>query len=234
MKILGFFKEEEVMSNQMKFMVGIEEVQDVSKERKLILRERINTYGVGSLLDFEALSFLVGVKEKELRKFDSLADLRDGIDLIEATDLQRQKLKAFFVMANRFSKERRGEVTKISSPSDVAKLMMDDMKHLKKEYFKILILDTKNQVLSIEQISEGTLNASLVHPREVFKPAIQKSANAIILCHNHPSQICKYSNEDLQITKRLIEAGNVIGISILDHIIIGGEEHFSFKEEGLI
>ncbi|MGF7058697.1 JAB domain-containing protein [Brassicibacter mesophilus] len=223
------------MSNaQMKFMVGNEAVRGFEKERKDILKERINTYGIASLLNFEALSFLTGIKEEELRKFENLQDLREEIEMLNATDLQKQKLKAFFTMAVRYSQERRGEITKISSPSDVANLLMDDMKHLKKEYFKIVILDTKNQVISVEQISEGTLNSSLVHPREAFKPAIQRSASAIILCHNHPSQIANPSNEDINISKRLIEAGKIIGISVLDHVIIGGDKYYSLKEEGLI
>jgi DNA repair protein RadC len=98
----------------------------------------------------------------------------------------------------------------------------------------VMLLNTKNRVLGLETVSIGSLNASLVHPREVFKKAIQRSAAAIILMHNHPSGDPSPSPEDLQITDRLCEAGRVIGIEILDHIIIGDHVYASFKEKGLI
>ena len=111
---------------------------------------------------------------------------------------------------------------------------MDDMRYLNKEYFRIAILDTKNQIQCIENISVGTLNASIVHPRDVFKIAIKRNANSIILIHNHPSGDTTPSNEDISITNRLIECGNLVGIKVLDHIIIGDNKFLSFKEKNLI
>lgn len=103
------------------------------------------------------------------------------------------------------------------------------------EVFAILMLDTKNNITAISEVSRGTLNASIVHPRDVFKRAILQNANAIILLHNHPSGDPKPSNEDINITKRLVEAGNLLGIKVLDHVIIGNESRYtSFKEENLI
>lgn len=122
---------------------------------------------------------------------------------------------------------------KISSPSDAYNLMYQCMKFEQVEHFKILILDIKNNVRSIESISTGSLNSSIVHPREVFKPAIKKSAGSIILVHNHPSGETEPSNEDIALTNRLDEAGKILGIKVLDHIIIG-DTYYSFKEEGLI
>ena len=111
---------------------------------------------------------------------------------------------------------------------------MEEMRYLTKEHFKIAILDTKNQIISIENISIGNLNASIVHPREVFNIAIKRSANSIILVHNHPSGDPTPSTEDINITHRLIDAGNIIGIKVLDHIIIGDNKYISFKQKNII
>jgi DNA repair protein RadC len=122
---------------------------------------------------------------------------------------------------------------KISSPADVYNLLAPSLRFEQVEHFQILILDTKNNVRSLETISIGTLNSSVVHPREVFKPAIKKSACSIILVHNHPSTEPEPSHEDIVLTNRLVEAGKIMGIKVLDHIIIGNS-YFSFKEDGLI
>ena len=123
---------------------------------------------------------------------------------------------------------------KVTSPAIIADIVMDEMRYLTKEHFRIAILDTKNQILSIENISIGTLNASIVHPRDVFKIAIKRNANSIILIHNHPSGDTTPSNEDINITNRLIDAGNLVGIKVLDHIIIGDNKYLSFKEKNYI
>lgn len=111
---------------------------------------------------------------------------------------------------------------------------MDEMQYLKQECFKIIMLDTKNKVIKVEEITRGTLNSSLVHPREVFVKAIKQHAAAIILAHNHPSGDTEPSAEDKSITRRLVEAGELIGISVLDHIIIGRGTYMSFKQEKLL
>lgn len=122
---------------------------------------------------------------------------------------------------------------KISSPNDVYNLMAPSMRFEQVEHFKIIILDTKNNVRGVEHISTGSLNSSIVHPRETFKPAIKKSASSIILVHNHPSGESEPSHEDIVLTNRLEECGKILGIKVLDHIIIG-DYFYSFKEEGLI
>lgn len=124
---------------------------------------------------------------------------------------------------------------KITSPQDVYDLMAPEMKYLKKERFVTLLLNTKNEVLSIELISVGTLNASLVHPRDVMKVAVTKSAASVILCHNHPSfNHPEPSAEDKALTQRIKDASEIIGIKCLDHIIISGNRYFSFKENNEI
>ena len=111
---------------------------------------------------------------------------------------------------------------------------MEDMRYLKKEYFRILLLDVKNQILAKEDISIGNLNSSLVHPREVFHSAVKKSASSILLVHNHPSGNPEPSDNDLEITKRLVMAGEILGISVLDHLIIGDGRYVSLKERMII
>ena len=121
----------------------------------------------------------------------------------------------------------------MSSPGKVAELVMPRLRFLKQEHFLAIHLNTKNRVLAIETISIGTLDSSLVHPREVFRAAIKNSCASLILVHNHPSGEPYPSNEDLNITRRLKESGELLGIPVLDHIIIGGNKYISLREEGL-
>lgn len=122
----------------------------------------------------------------------------------------------------------------IRSPQDVFDLLEPDFRHLQQEHFICLFLSTKNQVISKELLSMGTLNATLIHPREVFRAAIKRSSASIICAHNHPSTDPSPSSEDINMTNRLMEAGSIIGIEVLDHIIIGGNRFYSLKEKGLI
>ncbi len=112
--------------------------------------------------------------------------------------------------------------------------MMEEMRYYKKEYFKIILLDTKNNIKKVSEISVGSLNSSIVHPREVFSEAVVNSASSIILVHNHPSGESEPSHEDIALTNRLDECGKILGIKVLDHIIIGDGVFYSFKEEGLL
>ena len=102
------------------------------------------------------------------------------------------------------------------------------------EVFGILVLNTKNKIVAVHEVSRGTLNASMVHPREVFKPAVLHNAAAIICFHNHPSGDLEPSREDIEITKRLVEAGKIMGIEILDHIIVSDDRYVSLKERGVV
>ena len=122
----------------------------------------------------------------------------------------------------------------IRSPQDVANLLLPEMRDLKKEHFKSLLLDTKNGVMKTHTVSVGILDSSLVHPREVFKDAIVASAAAMIVAHNHPSGDPTPSNEDKRVTLRLAEAGQLLGIELLDHIILGDNRWVSLKERGVI
>lgn len=123
---------------------------------------------------------------------------------------------------------------KITSPDEISSIYMEELRYLKKEVFKIVLLNTKNEIISDLEISVGSLNASIVHPREVFIEAIKRSANKILLIHNHPSGNPQPSKEDKSITQRLIEGGKILGIDVVDHIIFGDGIYFSFKEKLLI
>ena len=177
-----------------------------------------------------------------------------------ATQMQRisgigsvrsEKIIAAFELGKRLARFH-AEKKKITSPADVADLMMSKMRYLQKEIAVVLALDTKGgvtttgtagelagelkwgKVIAEATIFEGTLNASVFHPREIFRFAIAEAANSVILLHNHPSGDPQPSQEDIRATKQLIEAGNQIGIKVLDHIIIGDGIFVSLKEENLI
>lgn len=215
-------------------MIGQFKLVEEKENKKDNIKERAEMYGVDSLFDTEALALITGIKGDVLERFKSLREIEEELQLLEVTKLQKLKLEAFFNMAIRFSKESRGRRVKVTSPNVVADLLMDEMKFLQKEEFRILILDTKNQITKVETISIGTLNASIVHPRDVFKTALLNSANSIILVHNHPSGDTTPSNEDINITNRLIDAGKLLGIKVLDHIILGDNRYLSFQEKNLI
>lgn len=120
----------------------------------------------------------------------------------------------------------------LSSPDTVAEFLMPQMRYLDREVFKCLYLNQKNRLLFVETISIGSLTSSIVHPREVFKPAVKRSAACIILAHNHPSGDPSPSQEDLKVTKRLVDAGQVLGITIMDHVIVGDNIWVSLKQLG--
>ena len=126
------------------------------------------------------------------------------------------------------------ENIKILSPKDVSTLLINEMSNLKQEVFKLIFLNTKNIVIGSKDVFKGTLNSSIVHPREVFKEAIQRGSASIIACHNHPSGDPNPSKEDINITLRLKECGKIMGIELLDHMIIGANKYVSLKEKGII
>ena len=125
-------------------------------------------------------------------------------------------------------KYKAGKEVSISGPEDVVKIL-GKMRRFRKEHFVALLMNARHVCISVETISIGTLNASLVHPREVFQPAVEQSAAALILAHNHPSGDPAASEEDIQLTGRLVQAGRIMGIEVLDHVIIARDGHLSLK-----
>ena len=150
----------------------------------------------------------------------------------EVSKLGAIRIKAMFELFRKTNWVKRGGFKPtIESAQDVYNYFVDFLKDLKKEHFYVICLDTKNRIIEKEiLVSRGTLNASLIHPREVFKEAIKRSANSVILVHNHPSGDCDPSSEDLIVTEKLVSAGELLGIKVLDHVIVG-DGLWSWKEK---
>lgn len=165
----------------------------------------------------------------------SLEDLQQikGIGLAKAC-----QIKASLEIARRLSQERvsvtREKKNKQVSPEILAHLLQPKIGRYKKEHFVLVSLDTRNQILGVDTVSIGTLNASLVHPRELFELAIRRHAASVVIAHNHPSGDTQPSDEDLRVTVKLQEAGKILGIQLLDHIIIGEESYFSLEEGNVL
>ncbi|WP_272501217.1 RadC family protein [Rossellomorea vietnamensis] len=212
-------------------------------------RERMIQSGAASLSNQELLAILLrtGTKsESVLQLSNRLLNQFDGLNLLKDASLEEITktkgiglAKAVQIMAavefgRRISNLTFDDRYSIRSPEDGANYVMNDMRFLAQEHFVCLYLNTKNQVLHKQTIFIGSLNASIVHPREVFKEAFRRSAASIICIHNHPSGDPTPSREDIEVTKRLVECGRIIGIDILDHLIIGEKKFISLKEKGYL
>jgi len=212
-------------------------------------RERLLAQGANSLATTELLAIILRtgtsnatalqVADNLLKQFGSLHLLAQA----EAVEISQIKgigitkaiqIKAALELGIRLLTGQAQEKTSIRSAEDIFALLNPTMRYLDKEYFKAVLLDTKHKVLQIKDISIGSLSSSIVHPRELFKAAIKASSAAVILVHNHPSGDPHPSPEDLEVTKRLGEAGGILGIKVLDHIIIGDNRYVSLKEKGII
>ncbi|CDZ74433.1 DNA repair proteins [Peptoniphilus sp. ING2-D1G] len=165
------------------------------------------------------------LKQKSIKDFLSIK----GVGVAKAA-----MLMAAVTLADRMNSESVFKRNRADSPQSIAHMVMQEMKDLVVEEFRIALLNTKKEVILIKTVSKGILNSTIVHPREVFKIAIDNSAHSIILLHNHPSGDSKASPDDINITGRLCESGKLLGIEVIDHIIIGDGEYFSFKERGLL
>lgn len=144
------------------------------------------------------------------------------------------QLSCISELAKRLSKATYQEALCFSDPGSIARYYMEDLRHERQELMKLLMLNTKARLIGETTISKGTVNASLITPRELFIEALQKNAVSIVIMHNHPSGDPTPSREDMLITKRILDAGSLIGIELLDHIIIGNNQYISFREEGLL
>jgi DNA repair protein RadC len=211
-------------------------------------REKLITYGAEYLTSAELLALLlssgtsslnaVDIGKALLNRFSSLENLSqasleelqelDGIGPVKAIKLQA----AFQLSRNMHREIAEDHKVFCHNPQDVAKIFIPKLGHLKQEHFSIALLDSAGRFLKDREITKGTINASLIHPREVFRVAIKEAATSIILVHNHPSGQMVPSREDLSITKQLKAAGDTIGIPVQDHLIIAGENFLSLKEAG--
>ncbi len=212
-------------------------------------REKLIKMGAGALSNAELLAILLRIGNKAesavqlaTRIITKSGGLRNLPDL-SLEELQENKgigpdkavtIKAALELSSRLATAPREETGSITTPRQAAALFMEELRYKKKEFFKILLLNTKNHIISREEISVGSLSASIVHPRELFIAPLRKSAASIIMFHNHPSGDPAPSQQDLEVTRRLVDAGNILGIAVRDHIIIGDGCFFSFREKGLL
>lgn len=216
-------------------------------------RERLLSAGPGALSASELLAVVLGGDAwRALRLAGQIISTAGGLAGLRAasyhdlaspggaspgapllTEARACAVLAAGELGRRMASARGPEPPVVSSPADVHELLVDRLRDLDREHFVVVLLDTKNRVIGSETVSVGTLSSSVVHPREVFKPAIKASAANVILAHNHPTGHLEPSPEDRRVTKRLAEAGETIGIGVLDHVVIG-EGYASLKERGLL
>jgi DNA repair protein RadC len=211
-------------------------------------RERLLKYGPEALSNAELLAIILrtGTQKENIinlcsRIFSeysikqlSQANISKLTEIHGIGNAKAAQIAAVFELARKlegFSDEPR---RKIRSPADVYSLLYPRMREQKRERLVALLLDTKNQVLREEVISIGSLNANIVHPREVFKAALMESCASVILSHNHPSGDPTPSREDIAVTEKLIEGGKLLGIDVLDHVVIGEGRYVSLKDEGYV
>ena len=185
------------------------------KESVLQLSERL-------IAHFDGLRMLKDATVEEITSINGIGEAK-AIQLLAAVEIGRRVSNLCYT--DRYI---------IRSPEDCANYCMNDMRFLTQEHFVCLYLNTKNQVLHKQTIFIGSLNASIVHPREVFKEAFRRSAASIICLHNHPSGDPTPSREDIDVTKRLMDCGKLMGIEVLDHLIIGEKKYVSLKEKGYL
>jgi DNA repair protein RadC len=212
-------------------------------------RERLKACGAEVLSVRELVAIVLGSGNRDRGAIDLADDLVSSLqsvrDLAGASVEKLSRIrgvgfagacrvKAAVELGRRVVKSARGELKTVRSPADAAGLVMEDMKNLDREHFRVILLDSKNSVISVETVSIGTVNASLVHPREVLKPALEKSATSMILVHNHPTGNVSPSREDILLTRRFEKCGRILGIEVVDHIIIGDGRYTSMKEGGYI
>ena len=221
-------------------------IQDMTLEERP--REKMILNGAGSLTDAELLAILIRTGTKQfnaiqlgkaiIEKADNIRYLQNiTIEELESINCigktKAVQIKAALELGNRIASYKPAKY-KIKNPWDIYKYYMESLRYQYKEIFKVVLLNTKNEIITDVDISMGTLNSSLVHPREVFKEAYLLSASGIICIHNHPSGDVNPSREDKVITLKLKEIGLIHGIKIIDHIIIGSNSYFSFFDNDML
>ncbi|MBP1754090.1 MAG: hypothetical protein H6Q59_488 [Firmicutes bacterium] len=213
--------------------------------------EKCEQYGSAALSDAELLAVILRTGTKQQRAIDLAVNVLNystaypglkGLNYLTMKELTRIKgigrvkaieLLCLTELTRRMAKDTMKDSLKLTTPSSVAQYYMQDMRHLTREQVLLLMMDSKNKLIKDMIISEGTVNTSLMPTREVFVHAVKYEAVNIILLHNHPSGDPTPSAEDIRVTKKIAEAGILIGITLMDHLIIGDNRYISLKEQGL-
>lgn len=212
-------------------------------------RERMETYGEGALSDQELLAILLRTGQHPynvlevagtlLKKFGGLALLRQATlaELEAVRGIGRVKaleIKALIELGRRIQVDQLRQTTTVHASYELAKELILELKDQKQEHLVYIYLDTKNQILLKKTLFIGSLDQTIAHPREVFHYAVRYSAARLVLAHNHPSGNVLPSKQDMRLTRRIQECGEMMGIEVLDHLIIGSKQYFSLREEGLM
>lgn len=226
----------------------IESISKIEGHRKR-LREKFLQGGLDGFLDYEIVELLLtlGTPRKDCKAIAKVATERFGglKGVLEALPEELRQiqglgphnifgLKLFQALSTRYAKEKLPKKIALDSSQAAIAFLKEKIGKEKKEHFYMLALDSRNNLLTMSNISVGTLDASLVHPREVFKGAIQATAAKVIIAHNHPSGDPEPSEGDLMITQKLVDAGKILEIEVADHIVVTGNDYVSFKERKLI
>ncbi|MEW6610105.1 MAG: DNA repair protein RadC [Patescibacteria group bacterium] len=213
------------------------------------LRKRFLESGLNSFLDYEVVELMLTLKtpvkdtKPAAKKAIELLKGFHGVLDASIEELQQVKgiglenawvIKLFGDVAERYFKEKIPKRSTLLSPDDVHSYLKKSLGKYKHERFVVVALDSRSRVIKVIPVTTGTVNASLVHPREVFREAIQCAAANVIVAHNHPSGDPEPSEEDKTVTRQLIEAGKLLGIAVTDHIVVTSSSYYSFKEHGLI
>ena len=212
-------------------------------------RERLKKFGPEALSAQELLALVIGrgvskksvitIAQELMVKFGNIKAISEAT-LEELSQIKgigfakAAQIKACFELGKRQDLEPDLKDFDIKDPQSVIKAIRSSIKDKAKEHFKLILLNARNKIIGISTVSIGSLNASIVHPREVFKDAIKHNAYSVVLAHNHPSGDSEPSEDDLMIIKKLVESGKILGIEVTDHLIITKNGYFSFKEKGLI
>jgi DNA repair protein RadC len=212
-------------------------------------REKALQHGIATLSDGELLALLIGSGTRQKNAVDlgnlllqqagdlfslsrrSWEDMRGIGGIGPATGV---RIEAAFELARRINRGQLPERQRIRGPEDVFRFYAPVMAHLEKESLRVLLLNTRNEVIKMVEVSRGLVNSTVAHPREIFQPAIQALATGIILMHNHPSQDVTPSAADKQLTQKVAAAGELIDIPLLDHLILARDSYYSFQGEGLL
>ena len=223
-------------------------ISDIPKEERPI--EKLINFGAETLDNQELLSVILrcGTKGESVlelsRRILNQVNGLDGIlnisyaDVIKIKGVKHVKGAQILALAELFrrfnSLKSNIHRVNVSSPRDIADMLMIEMTDYNQEILKLIVLNTKNGIIKVKDIFKGTLDSSIVHPREIYGEALKSGGASIVICHNHPSGDPSPSREDINITLRIKECGKILGINLLDHIIIGNKKYISLKEKGII